>query len=179
MTVGVAPTLSDAQTLLLHYAETARVDASGKAYTWGGTSTDGFDCSGFVIYVFNQAYGTNTLARVTADDLRTGGRFPSVPAPPHPCDLVFFSQFAGGAAASHVGVVVDTERWIGCQSSTGVAYVKFSNAYWKPRILSFGRYQPLREANALIPMRAGSFGSPIRTAALNGRQTRGTGSHSG
>lgn len=158
-----APGLSDAQTLVLQQAESARVAASGKPYTWGGTDTSGFDCSGFVIHVFNQAYGTNTLARVSADTLRTGGRF-LVVTDRQSADLVFFKASATGTVATHVGIVVDAERWIGSQSSTGVAYVKFTNSYWKPRILAYGRYQPLQVANAIVPMRAGSFASRIRTA---------------
>ncbi len=157
--------LSDAQTLILREAEAARVAASGKPYTWGGLTTDGFDCSGFVIYVFNQAYGTNTLARVTADDLRTGGRFPAVNAPGVPGDLVFFSSAADRTRATHVGIVVSATKWIGSQTSTGVAYVDFSNTYWRPKILSYGRYRPLQTANAIIPMRAGSFASILNATA--------------
>lgn len=157
--------LSDAQTLILQKAEAARVAATGKPYSWGGTTTSGFDCSGFVIYVFNEAYGTNTLARVRAEDLRTGGRFPAIQAPPQPADLVFFSSSAGGTSATHVGIVLSAEEWVGSQSSTGVAKVSFSNSYWKPRILSYGRYQPLQTARAIIPMRAGSFASIISRTA--------------
>ncbi|MGX9963106.1 C40 family peptidase [Roseomonas sp. F4] len=152
---------SDAQTLVLQEAEAARVAANGADYVFGGSTTDGFDCSGFVIYVFNKAYGSNTLARVTANDLRDSNRFSAV-TDPKPGDLVFFSASAGGSTASHVGIVVDAERWIGSQSSTGVAYVKFSNSYWKPRILSYGRYKPMQTADAIIPMRAGGFASTIR-----------------
>lgn len=155
-----APLLSDAQTLVLQAAEAARIAAAGKDYLFGGNTTAGFDCSGFVIYVFNQAYGENTLPDVTADDLRTGGRFPAVAAPGRPGDLVFFSAI-GGTRASHVGIVVDADRWIGSQSSTGVAYVSFANPYWKPRLLSFGGYAPMQTARAIIPLRAGSFRSII------------------
>lgn len=158
------PTLSDAQILLLDQAEAARKAASGKDYLWGGTTTEGFDCSGFVIYVFNQAYGANTLARVSAEDLRTGGRFPKVDAP-KPADLVFFSAQSGGSTASHVGIVVSATRWIGAQSSTGVAYVNLTNSYWKPRILAYGRYDQLKTAQAIIPFRAGSFASVINRSA--------------
>ena len=158
------PALSDAQSLILREAEAARAAAAGKPYTWGGSTTEGFDCSGFVIHVFNKAYGTNTLARVTADDLRTGGRFPAVDAPGAPGDLVFFAP-AGTSRATHVGIVVSATEWIGSQSSTGVATVKFTNSYWQPRILSYGRYQPLQAARAIIPMRAGSFASVINRTA--------------
>ena len=159
---------SDAPIQILQKAEAARVAAAGKPYTVGGNDTIGFDCSGFVIYVFNQAYGTNTLADVTANELRTQGRFPAVQAPPKPGDLVFFSASAGGTTASHAAIVVDANRWISSQSSTGVAYVQFSNPYWHPRILSYGRYQPLQAANAIIPMFSGKFASMMHPAGRGG-----------
>jgi cell wall-associated NlpC family hydrolase len=157
--------LSDAQKILLQQAEAARVASEGNPYTFGGQTIEGFDCSGFVIYVFNQAYGSNTLLRVTAEDLRTEGRFAAVASPGAPCDLIFFSSSAGSSTAAHVGIVVDSTRWIGSQSSTGVAYVSLSNVYWRPRILSYGRYQPLRVAQSIIPSRAGSFASIINPTA--------------
>lgn len=160
-----ASSLSDAQTIVVQKAEAARVAALGKPYVFGGTTTSGFDCSGFVIHVFNEAYGGNTLARVTADALRRGGRFPAATGPALAGDLVFFSSAPGGTTASHVGIVVDGTRWIGSQSSTGVAYVKFSNPYWQPRLLSYGRYAPLQAAQAIIPMRAGQFASRINLVA--------------
>ncbi|WP_160299847.1 hypothetical protein [Belnapia sp. F-4-1] len=46
---------------------------------------------------------------------------------------------AGTSRATHVGIVVSATGWIGSQSSTGVATVKFTNSYWQPRILSYGR----------------------------------------
>jgi cell wall-associated NlpC family hydrolase len=153
--------LSDAQRQIVAKAEAVRIAADGNPYLYGGNTTAGFDCSGFVIYVFNQAYGLNTLARVTADDLRTSGRF-RVVTDPQPADLVFFSQNPRGTRAHHVGIVIDASRWIGSQSSTGVAYVDFANSYWRPRILSYGRYVPMVQAGSIIPMTAGQFASVIR-----------------
>ena len=168
--------MSDAVKIVLDEAETARVAAIGKPWTYGGSSpTEGFDCSGFVIYVFNQAYGPNTVQRVSADALRTGGLFPPVPAPGAAGDLVFFKSSPAATPpnsdtpAHHVGIVVNSERWIGCQGSEqnvgGVAYVNFSNTYWKPRILSYGRFPQQTVANAIIPWRAGSYASIINPKA--------------
>jgi len=162
--VSTAPTLSDAQIQILQQAEAARVDALARFYTPAGNTPDaGFDCSGFVIYVFNQTFGANALPDVTAEQLRLGGRFSVVTSPARAGDLVFFAASAGGAIASHVGIVIDSTCWIRSQSSTGVECVQFTNPYWQPRILSYGRYAGLQRADAIVPSSAGSFASPIRT----------------
>lgn len=163
--VPIATGLSDARMLVLKHAEAARVGALTKFYTPSGNAPDeGFDCSGFVIYVFNQAFGANTLPDLTADQLRTGGRFAAVKAPAVAGDLVFFSAAAGGSTASHVGIVIDSARWISAQDSTGVEIVRFANTYWQPRILSYGRFSGLQAPNAIAPASAGAFASPIRSA---------------
>src|SRR3954469_6722593 len=98
--------LTDAQELIMKQAEATRKEVDGKAYKWGGSTTDGFDCSGFVIYVFNQVYGANTVPRITAEDLRATGYFPPVSSSEALTgDLLFFSKDPGGDTAHHVGIV--------------------------------------------------------------------------
>ncbi|RVT95689.1 CHAP domain-containing protein [Rhodovarius crocodyli] len=150
---------SDAQQIVINAAKKAHEDAAKAPYTYGGNDTSGFDCSGYVIYVFNKAFGDNTLQRVTADALRVGGKF-TTEKTPLPGDLVFFSK--NKSTASHVGIVLNSDYWIGSQSSTGVAEVKFSNSYWKPLILSYGRYIGMQKSDSLIPLQAGSFPSKIK-----------------
>ncbi len=172
-TVPIATGLSDAQIQVLQMAELARIEALPKYYTLSGNTPDeGFDCSGFVLYVFNKAFGVNTLADVTADQLRVGGRFPKVEGPARAGDLVFFSAAAGGTTASHVGIVIDSTRWIGSQSSTGVEIVQFANSYWQPRLLAYGRFSGLQKIDSVVPMAAGAFASPIRTTPLRLRDAR-------
>jgi cell wall-associated NlpC family hydrolase len=67
---------------------------AGIPYVFGGTSTSGFDCSGFTQYVFAQA-GISSLPR-TAEEQRQATTQVSAPAVG---DLVFF-----GAPAYHVGI---------------------------------------------------------------------------
>lgn len=65
----------------------------GIPYVWGGTSTKGFDCSGFTQHVFRKA-GID-LPRTAAQQQKATKKV----SDPKPGDLVFF-----GAPAHHVGV---------------------------------------------------------------------------
>lgn len=65
----------------------------GIPYVWGGTSTKGFDCSGFTQHVFKKA-GVD-LPRTAAQQQRATKKV----SDPKPGDLVFF-----GSPAYHVGV---------------------------------------------------------------------------
>lgn len=131
-------------------AESVATLVAGKAYVWGGKTTDGFDCSGFVTYVFkalleNQASSFEmTVAGYSASAL-----FEDVAAgQQQPGDLVIFP--AAGGAVNHMGIVFDAVHWIGAQSSTGVAKVKFSNPYWGGRSRKFRRLKALSvQATAL------------------------------
>ncbi|WP_083841833.1 NlpC/P60 family protein [Mobilicoccus pelagius] len=66
---------------------------SGIPYVWGGTSTRGFDCSGYTQHVFRKA-GVS-LPRTAAQQQRATTRVRD----PRPGDLVFF-----GTPAHHVGI---------------------------------------------------------------------------
>lgn len=68
-------------------------DHSGVPYVWGGTSTSGFDCSGYVRYVMRKV-GVQ-LPRTAAQQQRATHAV----SDPRPGDLVFF-----GTPAHHVGI---------------------------------------------------------------------------
>ncbi len=103
---------------------------SGTPYKYGGNSPEtGFDCSGFVRYVFNQAanltlpHGARAISQIgksiPVDQLQPG-------------DLVFFNTLK--KAFSHVGIYVGEGRFIHAPSSGGgVHIVSMNDAYWAKR----------------------------------------------
>jgi cell wall-associated NlpC family hydrolase len=113
-------------------------EAAGQPYTWGGHSTKGFDCSGFVIYVLRQAKPDAGFAFMTAAQIFGDRRFESATPPPQPGDLICFPK-GSGMPHDHVGIVTDAGHWIGSQSSTGVASVSFTNAWWSKKTHYFLR----------------------------------------
>jgi hypothetical protein len=106
----------------------------GAPYKNGGADPNGFDCSGFVWYVFAQ-HGLS-LPRTVEDQFRTGGTI--APQDLLAGDLVFFSTTTPGA--SHVGIVVGGDSFVHAPSSSGVVRVeRLGAAYWASRFLGARR----------------------------------------
>ena len=105
----------------------------GVPYVWGGETPAGFDCSGFVQYVFRQI-GIN-LPR-TADVQYELGR-KVLQSELQPGDLVFFETYEPGA--SHDGIYVGDGKFIAANSGTGVAVVSLGDPYWSSRYLGARR----------------------------------------
>jgi cell wall-associated NlpC family hydrolase len=107
----------------------------GAPYRNGGSDPKGFDCSGFVQYVFGM-HGVK-LPRGTREQLEHGieVRLAAIA----PGDLIFFSTTASNEA-SHVGVAVGGDEFVHAPSSRGVVRVeKFSAPYWSRRIVGVRR----------------------------------------
>jgi cell wall-associated NlpC family hydrolase len=117
------------------------VTMDGKGYVWGGKTTTGFDCSGFVSYVFNQVFPNTSFGGDVAGYIANPGFDDVAEADRKPGDLIIFTAF--GNMPNHIGIVVDATHWIGCQSSTGVAQVLFTNVFWKARPHKFRRVKGL------------------------------------
>ena len=103
---------------------------SGIRYQYGGNSPDtGFDCSGFVRYVFKQATSLSLPRSALAmSQLGKSVRKNDL----QPGDLVFFNTLK--SAFSHVGIYVGNNRFIHSPRSGGVVRVENLEAdYWAKR----------------------------------------------
>ncbi|RCW64961.1 NlpC/P60 family protein [Saliterribacillus persicus] len=99
----------------------------GIPYVWGGTSTSGFDCSGYMQYVFKQI--GISLPRTVSDIWNHTQYIDS----PSVGDLVFFETYKPGP--SHMGIYLGNDSFIHASASKGVSISKMSQNYWKQRYL--------------------------------------------
>lgn len=112
---------------------------SGVPYVWGGTSPRGFDCSGFVHYVYKQK-GIN-IPRETVS-LYNGARKVSADQA-KPGDIVFFHKtYNTSKPISHVGVYIGNGKMIHASSSRGVIIANINTSYWRSKLVGFGSYLP-------------------------------------
>ena len=100
---------------------------TGIRYKYGGSSPEtGFDCSGFVRYVFKQA-ASLTLPRSAIEISQLGTTVPKNEL--QPGDLVFFNTLK--SAFSHVGIYLGNNRFIHSPSSGGKVRVEnMEDGYW-------------------------------------------------
>jgi cell wall-associated NlpC family hydrolase len=100
---------------------------SGIHYKYGGSTPDtGFDCSGFVRYVFKQA-ASLTLPPTALAMSRLGTTIPKNQL--QPGDLVFFNTLK--STFSHVGIYLGNNRFIHSPSKGGVVRIdSLETDYW-------------------------------------------------
>ena len=107
----------------------------GAPYRNGGIDpVSGFDCSGFVKYVYEQ-HGV-TMPREVREQFRVGKNVDRDQL--EPGDLVFFSTVSPGA--SHVGIVIGGDQFVHAPSERGVVRVEsLSQQYWATRFIGAKR----------------------------------------
>jgi cell wall-associated NlpC family hydrolase len=106
------------------------LDLRGTPYRNGGNDPSGFDCSGFVWYVFtrNGLPVPRTVGELFRDST------PVSPDALGPGDLVFFDT--GGSGVSHVGIALGPDEFVHAPSSRGEVRVeRISGSYWAPRFV--------------------------------------------
>ena len=99
----------------------------GVSYRWGGTKpATGLDCSGFIQYVFRQAWNVN-LPRTSSEMAKVG--IPVNKSDLQPGDLVFFSRY--GRRVGHVGLYIGDGKFIHAPS-TGkkIQIANLDNVYY-------------------------------------------------
>lgn len=105
----------------------------GVPYVFGGTTTSGFDCSGYVQHVF--AMLGISLPRTADAQYADGHR---AVGGVRPGDLVFFQTYAEGA--SHVGIYLGHDKFVHASSSHGVMVSSLHDSYWAARYIGAKRF---------------------------------------
>ncbi|WP_404330385.1 LysM peptidoglycan-binding domain-containing protein [Mesobacillus maritimus] len=105
----------------------------GTPYVWGGSSTKGFDCSGFINYVYNKS--GKGLVRTSADGYFNRSYYVDKP---QPGDLVFFAN-TYKKGISHVGIYLGNNEFIHAGNDK-VEISSLTNTYYKKHFESFKRF---------------------------------------
>ncbi|MGD7043294.1 LysM peptidoglycan-binding domain-containing protein [Jeotgalibacillus proteolyticus] len=109
------------------------MEQMGVPYVWGGSTPSGFDCSGFIYYVYKQA-GFD-ISRTNAEGQHARSYEVSSPTVG---DLVFFEN-TYKSGISHVGIYIGNNQFIHANDG-GVQITSLSNSYWKSKLESFKRF---------------------------------------
>lgn len=99
----------------------------GKAYVFGATGPNAFDCSGLILYIYRQ-FGIH-LPRTSQSQAYYGTRISKSQLSPG--DLVFFNTYS---SLSHVGVYIGNGQMVhAANTRTGVLISNINDGYYGPR----------------------------------------------
>lgn len=108
-------------------------DLLGTPYVWAGTTVEGFDCSGFIFYAFNQS-GSN-LKRLSTDGYYDRSYYVNNP---EPGDLVFFEN-TYKQGISHMGIYIGNGEFIHADEK-GVEIANVDQPYWKSKFNGYKKF---------------------------------------
>jgi cell wall-associated NlpC family hydrolase len=125
---GPAPVFHGADEDAMNELAIYAMSLADTPYQYGGNSeAQGFDCSGFVRFVFRKSLGW-ILPRTSLQMSRYG--YPVESRQLQPGDLVFFNT--QHQAYSHVGIYVGDDRFVHApRSGKAVEVVNMREGYWK------------------------------------------------
>ena len=107
----------------------------GTPYVWGGSTPEtGFDCSGYVCWVYNQ--NGYDVGRTTANGLWQKSQHISE-AEAKPGDLVFFEGTYDTVGKSHVGIYLGNGMMV--SAGDPIKYANIHSSYWQKYLSGFGR----------------------------------------
>ncbi|PZX05928.1 peptidoglycan endopeptidase LytE [Psychrobacillus insolitus] len=128
------PEVSSSNSTTINKLISLATSFKGVPYVWGGSSPGGFDCSGYIYYVYNKAAGIN-LPRTNAKGL--DARSYEVSSP-QIGDLVFFSNtYTSGI--SHVGIYIGNNSFVHAGGDR-VQVTSLNNSYWSKHFDSYKRF---------------------------------------
>ena len=112
----------------------------GTRYLAGGTTPNGFDCSGYVQFVYKKI--GYTLPRTTTEQAKIGIKVEKKKL--NPCDLVFFKgKNDKSKEIGHVGIITNTDAsgkfYFIHAASTGVRVDNIETPYYKTRYVEARR----------------------------------------
>lgn len=133
--IGYTPSSNNSSEMISDEVMSKVIEYLNIPYVWGGTSTRGFDCSGFVQNVMYQALGimlprtsyeqSNVGEPVNVGELKFG-------------DLLFFDTMNKGRV-SHVGIYLSDGYFAHSGSKTGVIVASLNSDFYSRTFLKAKR----------------------------------------
>lgn len=106
----------------------------GEPYVYGGTSQNGWDCSGFTSGMYYR-YLSYSLPRKTASIYSRSVKIPQ--SKRRPGDLVFFKIKSN--SPSHVGIYIGGDKFIHASTSKGIVISNLNDDYYRKTFIGFRR----------------------------------------